>query len=125
MCPSTAEALLEALRTWAGAEARDVQQHASARKPAAAYAKALDKWARGVNGNKHKIPVVSAHLMSKGEDARPGHGQRLHDIVTLYRREYKAIQAGRRGDPAVNEAETGGSPNGEGIEVRCLSRGRS
>ena len=118
LCPSTAEALLEAVRTWVGAEARDVRQHASPGGPAANYAKALDTWARGING-KDRIPRVSAHLVRKGEEARPGHGQRLHDIVNLYRREYKAIQAGCRKDPVVSEADTGGSPTGEGIEVRC------
>ena len=118
LCPSTAEALLEALRTWAGAEAMDVRRHES-HKSATDYAKALDEWACRING-KHQIPVVSAHLIRKGNAARPHHGERLHDIVALYRREYKAIRAGRRGDPAVSETADGGSPNVEGIEVRRL-----
>ena len=121
-CASTVEALLEALRTWAGAEARDVRQHASARVPAADYAKDLDRWARGIN-DKHKIPVISAHLFRKGEAARPGHGERLRAIVALYRREYKAIERGivwRKGeaaseDEAASEGETGGMP----LAVRC------
>ena len=121
-CASTVEALLEAVRTWAGAEAKDVRQHASARVPAAAYAKDLDRWAHGING-KHKIPVISAHLFRKGEAARPGHGERLRAIVALYRREYKAIERGivwptgeaASEDEAASEGETGGMP----LAVRC------
>ena len=122
-CASTVEALLEALRTWAGAEAKDVRQHASARVPAAAYAKDLDHWARRING-KHKIPVISAHLFRKGEAAIPGHGERLRAIVALYRREYKAIERGEylwlkdeavSEDEAASEGETGGMP----LAVRC------
>ena len=126
LCASTAEALFEALRTWVGAEARDVRQRASACPPvtnyAKDYAKELHRWACGING-KHKIPMVSARLFRMGEAARPGHGERLRAIVTLYRREYEAIEEGIlwRKDEAVSkdkvasEGEAGGMP----LTVRC------
>ena len=120
---STVEALLEALRTWAGAEARDIRQHASARGPATTYADDLDKWARRISGSgKQKIPMVSVHLVRKGDAARPDHGKRLRAIVALYRGEYTAVEAGLwRKDKvaskatAVSEGEAGGMP----IGVRC------
>ena len=111
-----------------------MRQHASACPPvtnyAKDYAKELHRWACGING-KHKIPMVSARLFRMGEAARPGHGERLRAIVTLYRREYEAIGEGIqwRQDEAVSkdkvaavskdkvasEGEAGGMP----LTVRC------
>ena len=112
-CPCDAEALLEALRTWARAEADRLRASAaSSAAPAADYASRLRAWASGVGDG--VIPCVPAKMRAQADASRGDAPetrecplQRLERAVGLYRREHRrAVQlaARTRGDPTADPA---------------------
>ena len=112
-CPCDAEALLEALRTWARAEADRLRASAaSSAAPAADYASRLRAWASGVGDG--VIPCLPAKMRaqahaSRGDapETRESPLPRLERAVGLYRREHRrAVQlaARTRGDPTADPA---------------------
>ena len=98
-CPAGAAELLGALRDWVRAEGNSVQLAAGAgdgRGPAAAYAKVLAGWAKGVGRAKWPIPRVSAGMRGAARAVSDDAERRLDLAIKLYRREYASETAGPR-----------------------------
>ena len=113
-CPAHPDALLEALTSWALAEAEAVV----ARAPAAAgdiaaakaaanaadYAAKLRAWSQGVGGpGRWPIPCVRAAVYAAARAVADDTYDRLHRAVALYRREHRALS---KGDAGAADAPT-------------------